>query len=630
MKKLKTILMITIIICLMLILSTQISFAEEADYKVNLSDLTYTSNGTTAELTIYKQDDFNTFVSAYETGNLPEVYVTEFLFDGVSMVKTPDLDDFIDEGNETKIKTLGITAININRTGNTEITGELTGGMIAVNTNGVTGEINIILNGVKLDTDSKKAPAIYVYNKDITSTDCKVTIKTVSGSKNYIEGGKFKKVSLVGTDELSNYTSKYSGESQTWYNTYTNYYGIYTAEQINNILFAKVQADSEDLADGDPYYFYKGAGAISSDIDLYFEGTGYLEVTSKNKEGIETKGNLTFSGGTGDYIIYAEDDCLNTTTKTSAGQNMRNALTIDVNSLVAIVDAGEDADEGDAIDSNGTLTINGGTIVAIAHPGPDAGIDSENGISINGGTVFATGDMYDAISNQSTQNSIVLRFQNKPTEGTVIALLDSKDNIVMAYKTDRAYTNLVYSSESLKEGTYYLYKDGTIEGTETNGFYTNITNYTKGTQLGYASTGIQGNMGGQRLEGNNQGEPPEMSQGEMNGETPQMPNVNVVQEARPTNNENTMSEPPTRENEKNMQNSNATSSNKEFIITSGINQFSGIADYTATSENTQIQQTKETNTIISNINIIIAILGAMIFILILVIIILIIKDRKKV
>lgn len=63
------------------------------------------------------------------------------------------------------------------------MSGEITGGMIAVDTNGRTGEINLILNGVKIDTDSKKTPAILVYNKDITYTGCKVTIKTISGSK---------------------------------------------------------------------------------------------------------------------------------------------------------------------------------------------------------------------------------------------------------------------------------------------------------------------------------------------------------------------------------------------------------------------------------------------------------------
>jgi len=101
--------------------------------------------------------------------------------------------------------------------------------------------------------------------------------------------------------------------------------------QIKKILFATVNADNEDLSDGDPVNYYKASGAISSDIDLYFEGTGYLEVTSKNKEGVETKGNLTFSGGTGDYVINAQDDCLNTTTDSKEINNARNTLTIDVN-----------------------------------------------------------------------------------------------------------------------------------------------------------------------------------------------------------------------------------------------------------------------------------------------------------
>lgn len=487
------------------------------------------------------------------------------------MVKTYDLDDFIEKGNDTEVKLLKITAINVNTTGNIEFTGEITGGMIAVDTNGRTGEVNLILNNVKIDTDSKKTPAVLVYNKDITYTGCKVTIKTASGSKNYIEGGKFKKVSLVGSDELSSYTSKYSGDSKTNYETYTKYYGVYTKEQINNIVFAKVEADSEDLKDGDPYYFYKAAGAISSDIDLYFEGTGYLEIKSKNKEGIETKGNLTFSGGTGDYVIYAEDDCLNTTTDSKTNKSARNALSINVKSLIAIVDSGEDADEGDAIDSNGTLVINGGLIVAIAHPGQDAGLDSENGTYINGGTILATGDMYDQISNESKQNFMVLNFQNAQTTDTLITLLDANDKVVMSYKTDRSYKNLVYSSADLKDGTYYLYKGGEIKGQETNGFYTEVESYAKGTQQGYSISENQGGMGMQMPNGI-QGKGPSERQGQMpNGMPAEGPSEEQGQMQRGQRND--------------MQNINSVASNKEFKISGIQNQFSGVADYVESSSN---------------------------------------------
>ncbi len=530
---------------------------------VNLSNLTY-NDSEEKQLKVYSKEDFDSFYNDYQNNNLDEVYVTEFLFDGVGMYKTYDLDDFIEEGNSTEVKPLEITTININTDGDITFTGELTGGMIALDTNKITKDVNIILNGVKLDTDSKKAPAIYVYNKDITYTGSKVTIKTVKGTDNYIEGGKLKKVSLIGSDELSSFTNKYSGEVSNYYSTYTNYYGVYTSSEINNILFAKVTADNEDLADGDPYYYYKASGAISSDIDLYFAGEGSLEVISKNKEGIETKGNLEFMGGIGDYTVYAEDDCLNTTTDKSENSSARNTLTINVNSLTAIVS--NEADEGDAIDSNGTLTINGGRIIALAKSGQDVGLDSEDGTYINSGTILATGDMLDEISSDSKQTFVTFAFQDKPIEDTLITLLDDSDTPIFAFKTDRTYSNLIYSSASLKEGTYYLYKDGEVTGETNSGFYTSITNYTKGTQLGYSSNEIQNGM---EMPGmNNNGTPPEKP------DDSNMPNMNGGTPPEKPSNDN-MQIP-----DRNMPNmSMGSPTNKEFTITTGKNQFSGIGTF---------------------------------------------------
>ncbi|MBR0134042.1 carbohydrate-binding domain-containing protein [Candidatus Saccharibacteria bacterium] len=403
-------------------------------------------------LNLVEYSNLEAFLQDYNSGNLPSIFVTPFLYDGVAAVKSPDLDD-------TEFKTLEIKVINIAAAGNYQFTGEITGAMIAVNTNGVSGEINIILNGIKLDTDSKKAPAIYVYNKDKNYTDCKVTIKTLANTKNYLEGGKLKKVSLLGSENLSDYASHYSGDALTTYNERTDYYGIYTSDQIKNILFATVQADNEDLQDGDPYYFYKASGAVSSDIDLYFEGEGYLSVTSKNKEGIETKGNLTFDGGTGDYEVYAQDDCLNTTTANANGVTVRNDITINVSSLLAQVS--EEADEGDAIDSNGKLIINGGKIWAYAHPtSGDAGLDSINGTYINGGTVIATGNMLDPISNESKQNFISAQLNSQIKSGATITIKDQNDEVIAEFTTDRSMKTLIYSSADLENESYKIYADG--------------------------------------------------------------------------------------------------------------------------------------------------------------------------
>ena len=467
------------ILIILSILTLKVNATSKNIY-INLNTLEYSldkSNYTS----ISEYSSQEEFLKDYKSGSLPDIYITNFLFDGVSSVKTPDLDDFIEnDSNDTKVKTLEIKVININTAGNIEFTGEITGAMIGVNTNNVTKDINIILNNASIKTDSKKAPAIYVYNKDKNYTDCKVTIKTLSGTKNYIEGGKLKKVSLIGSDELYKYSSYYSNNSLINYNKYSSYYGIYTSEEIKNILFATVQADSEDLADGDPYYFYKCSGAISSDIDLYFDGEGYLKVTGTD-EGIETKGNLTFSGGKGDYEISSEDDALNTTTANSNGQTVRNDLTINVNSLLASVST--DADEGDAIDSNGKLIIDGGTIYAFAHPtSGDAGLDSANGIYINGGTVIATGNMADAISSDSKQKYIFVNF-NKISVDTLIVIKNQNDEVITAFKTGRDIGNLLYSSKNLDYESYKVYIGGTIDGEETNGLYTKINSYTGGEEI---------------------------------------------------------------------------------------------------------------------------------------------------
>ena len=537
--------------------------------KIDLTNLTYVDKRENINITRYTQEDFADFFSEYENGNLPDVYITEFLFDGVSMYKPYDLDDFIEKGNDIDVEILNTTVVNINKTGNIELSGKLDSGMIAVDTNNINDDIRIILNDVSINTDSKKIPALYVYNKDITYNEHKVVVSAANNTKNYLEGGKLKKVSLISTDNLGDYQSNYSGDTNLWYSKYSNYYGVYNSNQINNILFAKVTADMEDLQDGDPYYYYKASGAISSDIDLYFEGKGYLEVTSKNKEGIESKGNLIFSGGIGDYVINAMDDCLNTTTSSNENTNARNTLTIDVNSLTAVVSL--EADEGDAIDSNGDLIINGGRIIAIAKPGQDAGLDSETGTYINGGTIIATGDMYDEIKESSIQRFITLSF-NKSVNSDLIALLGSEyENVIFAFESDREYKTLVYSSSNLLEGTYNLYQSGVITGEATQGFYTKISKYNKGELLGYFGTGISNleNFGPNGMNPN--GEKPELPNDETpNDENkPEMPNGQMPSE-------NGDKQKP---NDSGKENTEIKAINKYFVISDAANVFNGVGLY---------------------------------------------------
>ena len=451
-----------------------------SELEVNLTKLTVNNNS----IKTYELSDYSSFISDYKENKLPKVYITKFIFDGVDTYKALDIDDFIEEGNEVKQKTLEATILNISSS--VKLTGKLKG-MLAVNTNNINDDISIVLNNVSIDSDSKKIPAIYVYNKDMNYSTHKVTIETFEGTTNNIEGGKFKKISLIPKEELSNYQNKYTNEFSTYYQQFTNYYGIYTKEQISNILFAKVTADEEDLIEGEPYYFYKATGAISSDIDLYFEGKGILNITSKNKEGIESKANLAFIGGAGEYNISSKDDGLNTSSVRTPDNAVRNDIFINVKSLTSIVSL--DASEGDAIDSNGKITIEGGKIIALSRSGLDNGIDSTDGTYINGGTVLATGDMNTEIDSSSKQKTIILSFKDNVKENELITMLDSSNIVVFSYLTDRSYGELLYSSAVLNNDSYTLYKNGEVDGTSTHGLYEKITSFKNGVRLNYSTLG---------------------------------------------------------------------------------------------------------------------------------------------
>ncbi|MFR3921584.1 MAG: hypothetical protein ACLTYN_05970 [Dysosmobacter welbionis] len=78
--------------------------------------------------------------------------------------------------------------------------------------------------------------------------------------------------------------------------------------------------------------------------------------------------------------------------------------------------------EGDGIDSNGWLVINGGAVTAAACSNSgDAGIDATMGITINGGTVAASGNMYDQIDG-GAQNYVVFSFASRQNGGQTYTL----------------------------------------------------------------------------------------------------------------------------------------------------------------------------------------------------------------
>ncbi len=328
--------------------------------------------------------------------------------------------------------------VNIKAPGIYRFTGILTSGQIAIDTNVINGDVEIVLAGASITCAD--GPAIVAYNVNTKVVEnCNLTIKTEKDTESYVYGTRVKTSVIDWPDQ-------------------------------DKIVY-NIEKGTND--EGKYFEQYKYDGAISSDINLTFEGEGTLKFES-GREGIEVKGDIIFNSG--NYIFNTDEDGINAC--------LDRESVIKINGGNILVATKKDGPQGDGIDSNGYLYINGGNVYSFANPTTgDSGIDSDLGIYINGGSVVATGNMYDMIETESKQDFILIPFNEKVAEGTLVTIVNEKDEPVIAFETERDYTILTVSDADLGKGNYTIYKGGTIEGESTNGLYTDIKSYTKGEKV---------------------------------------------------------------------------------------------------------------------------------------------------
>ena len=229
---------------------------------------------------------------------------------------------------------------------------------------------------------------------------------------------------------------------------------------VNGSYVAKIyKPDSVVLSDDktevvDSSKLHKYDGAFYSKMSMNIEGgqnsNGVLNINAEN-EGLDSELHLTINGG--NININSGNDGINT------NEDGVSVTTINGGSVYILVNG--DTGEGDGIDSNGWLVINGGNVTAQAcSDSADAGIDSDMGIHITGGTVMATGHMLDRIEDGG-QNYAVFNFNGKQTLEETVYLKDESDAIVMEACPDNAYSVMIYSSPELVSGTYTLWHNDT-------------------------------------------------------------------------------------------------------------------------------------------------------------------------
>ena len=403
----------------------------------------------------------------------------------ITLGKTIDIDG---KGAEVS----GDDTVLITEGGAYVISGSLSDGMIQVDTE---EEVKLVLNGVSVTKGA-------VFSNDRLVLLGEGTL-TVNGNYKHAVCSDDEVYVMSGTYDLT--AEKDGIHTNNW---------ISVTDGNLNIVSTDDGMQSEgpvEIKGGNIAIAAEDKGITAYGDLIVAEGTVSI---SKCTEGLESKNDLVIDGGT--IEIIGSDD----------GLNARTSITINDGIMYAEMSA------GDAIDSNGTIEINGGLILAFGAQMPEGGIDCDmNEIVINGGTVIGTGGTNSSPSEtESSQVSVLL---GDASQGDTIGILDSAGNTVFAFEVSKAYSNMLLSVETITSGQEYtVYTGGTITGDSYHGYYQNGT-YEGGTEsisftadsmvvsVGGSAENMGGPGGGGKMPQN--GERPDGGEMPQNGERPELP-----------------------------------------------------------------------------------------------------------
>ena len=318
------------------------------------------------------------------------------------------------------------TVVHITQPGTYSVSGTLSKGQIAVDL-GEDAEkdpnavVTLVLNGV--DLTCTVAPAVMFYNVyECGSTDTETATKDVDTSA----AG----ANVIIADGTANTV------------TGSHVARIYKPDSV------ELNEDGTEVLDAKKLHKYDAAfySRMSMNVNGGAQGSGVLDIVADN-EGLDSELHLTINGG--DINIVSGNDGINT------NEDGVSVTTVNGGNLNILV-TGETG-EGDGIDSNGWLVINGGTVTAVAYGySMDSGIDSDMGIHINGGSVMATGNMLDRIE-EGGQNYAVFNFAGQQN-GEELQLKNLDGEVVLSVgPVVNPYSILIVSSPELVAGDYTLW-----------------------------------------------------------------------------------------------------------------------------------------------------------------------------
>lgn len=379
------------------------------------------------------------------------------------------------------------SVVQITEGGLYSISGESENVCIWVNTK---DNVKLLLNGV--DMTSKTGPVIYGEQVE------NLYIETAVGTENVLtdgsdyetddEGNSVGKAVISCKDDIvfigegklilnGNYKHCIAGNDSVYFEG-----GTY---QLKTSAKDGVHANDLIVVDDGDFSIEAVSDCMESEGDVTING-GSIKGNSQD-EGIEGKENIQINGGTIDLEVT--DDGLN------AGSSI----------LVKEGDITIHTTTGDAIDSNGSLQIDGGNITAYGGGVPEGGLDCDGAeVVINGGTLLIVGDVNSSISDDSKQVSVLLGQYNK---GDKISIVTEEQEQVMSFTLEESKANIILSSEKLSTGKSYKIL---VNDNEDRTF----TVDSVVVSAGGSSDNMGGGMPDKNMQKEQKGNPPQRPEGE--------------------------------------------------------------------------------------------------------------------
>ncbi len=244
-----------------------------------------------------------------------------------------------------------------------------------------------------------------------------------------------------------------------------------------------VHTDGNLILNNGDYSINTGDDGLHADYNLEING-GSINIEDCY-EGIES---LVITINDGEIVVNSSDDGVNAAGGDSAssspgfggGGSTGNAYLYINGGYLAIYNP-----TGDGLDCNGDMEINGGTIL-IHGPKPNnanGSLDFDNSCLVDGGTIIGAGssNMLETISSSSDQYSVLIKFSNTISAGTMINVQTSSGTEIFSFVPAINVQAVQFSTPELTTGSYVIYTGGSHSGTESDGYYTDGT-YTAGSE----------------------------------------------------------------------------------------------------------------------------------------------------